>query len=329
MEQQLLPLEAHALPRAGLLGNPSDLYSGAVIAFTFPAFRASVRIEPAGPENEAGSLAEDPTADLVVDWSRASQLDPLGLEGLPRLVAAALRRFVDRFPLASPGATERILLRASTDIPRQVGLAGSSAVVVATLRVLAAWQGREIAALELAEMALAAETEELNTLAGPQDRLAQAHEGLVHMDFRQIPWRAKLLDTARMPPALVAWDPEPGRDSGAVHDDVRARWEAGDPGVRGVLAEFPVLVAEGLECLRSGDHRRLRALVDENFDLRARIFPIDERQRRLVELGRAAGAGTKFCGSGGAVLCVVEEPGELARVEAAFAEAGCPALRVP
>ncbi|MEE8467911.1 MAG: hypothetical protein V3T22_05620, partial [Planctomycetota bacterium] len=107
------------------------------------------------------------------------------------------------------------------------------------------------------------------------------------------------------------------------------RWEAGDPGVRGVMEKFPALVAEGLECLHSGDHRRLRELVDENFDLRARIFPIDERQRRLVELGRAAGAGTKFCGSGGAVLCVVEEPGELTRVETAFSEAGFPALRVP
>ncbi|MEE8469208.1 MAG: hypothetical protein V3T22_12180, partial [Planctomycetota bacterium] len=159
MDRRPLPLEAHALPRAGLLGNPSDLYGGAVIAFTFSAFRARVRIEPAGSEDEAGSLA----GSLVVDWPRAPQLEPLALDGLPRLVAAALRRFVDRFPLPTPGATERILLRASTDIPRQVGLAGSSAVVVATLRALAAWQGREIAPLELAEMALAAETEELNT----------------------------------------------------------------------------------------------------------------------------------------------------------------------
>ena len=99
--------------------------------------------------------------------------------------------------------------------------------------------------------------------------------------------------------------------------------------MRSVLAEFPVLVAEGLECLRSGDHRRFRELVDENFDLRARIFSIPERHRRLVELGRAAGAGTKFCGSGGAVVCVVEDPGELTGVEAAFSEAGFPVLRVP
>ena len=127
----------------------------------------------------------------------------------------------------------------------------------------------------------------------------------------------------------MAWDPEPGRDSGVVHDGVQARWEAGDPGVRSVLAELPVLVAEGLECLRSGDRRRLRQLVDENFDLRARIFPIDGRHRRLVEMGRAAGAGTKFCGSGGAVLCVVEEPLELLRVEGTFAAAGFPTTYVP
>lgn len=309
------------MPRVGLLGNPSDLYGGAVIAFTFPTFRAGLRIEPAVSGNEGQGLC--------VDWARAAELDPLALDGLPQLSAAALRRFVGRFPVPTTGTTERVLLRASTDIPRQVGLAGSSAVIVATLRALAAWQGREMVPLELAEMALAAETEELNILAGPQDRVVQAHEGLVHMDFARTPWSVTVLDSACMPPALVAWDPEPGRDSGAVHDDVRARWEAGDPGVRGVLAELPVLVAEGLECLSSGDHGRLRELVDENFDLRARIFHITERHRRLVEIGRAAGAGTKFCGSGGAVLCVVEEPDELSRVEAAFTEAGLPTVRVP
>jgi len=308
------------LPRAGLLGNPSDLYGGAVIAFTFPGFRAGVRIESAESGNEGESLA--------VDWPPARELDPHALEGLQQLTAAALRRFVERFPAPTSAATQRIRLHASTDIPRQVGLSGSSAVIVATLRALAAWQGREISPLELAEMALAAETQELNILAGPQDRLAQAYEGLVHMDFSDTDWRVTVLDPACLPPALVAWDPKPGRDSGSVHDDVRARWEAGDPGVRGVLAELPVLAAEGLECLRSGDHRRLRELVDENFDLRARIFHIAERHRRLVEVGRAAGAGTKFCGSGGAVLCVVREPDELERVEAAFSEACLPTLRV-
>ena len=321
MNQQPLPLEAHALPRAGLLGNPSDLYGGAVIAFTFPAFRAGVRIESVGSGIEAQGL--------VVDWERVQELDPLALDGLPQLSAAALRRFVGRFPVPTTGTTERVLLRASTDIPRQVGLAGSSAVIVATLRALAAWQGRAMTPLDLASMALAAETEELNILAGPQDRVVQAHEGLVHMDFAHTPWSVTVLDPACMPPALVAWDPKPGLDSGAVHDDVRARWEAGDPGVRGVLAELPVLVAEGMECLRAGDHARLRELVDENFDLRARIFHITERHRRLIEVGRSAGAGTKFCGSGGAVLCVVEEPDELTRVEAAFSEAGFPTLRVP
>lgn len=305
----------------GLLGNPSDLYGGAVIAFTFGGFHAQVRLERAASEGEAPGL--------FVNWPAANELDPMTLEGLPRLAAAALRRLAARFPGAVPEADERTRLHASTDIPRQVGLSGSSAVIVASLRALAAWQGRELAPLELAELALAAETEELGILAGPQDRVAQAFEGLVHMEFHETPWRVTALDPTLLPPALVAWDPNPGHDSGVVHNDVRARWEAGDAEVRGVMAELPSLVAEGLECLHSGDHRRLRELVDVNFDLRASVFPIAARHRQLVELGRAAGAGTKFCGSGGAVLCVVEAPDELTRVEAAFSEAGFPTLRVP
>lgn len=323
MNPRPLPLEASALPRVGLLGNPSDMYGGAVIAFTFDGFRARVRLE-----SSAGASADD-ARDLEVDWAAAGRTDPLTLEGLPRLAAAALRRLAARFPGTASGCGERVVLRASTDIPRQVGLAGSSAVVVASLRALAAWQGRELAPLALAELALSAEAEELGIVAGPQDRVAQAFEGLVHMELEGAPWRVTALDPALLPPALVAWDPNPGRDSGAKHDDVRARWEAGNAEVRGVMAELPSLAAEGVECLRAGDHRRLRELVDENFDLRARVFPIDERHRRMVALGRAAGAGTKFCGSGGAVLCVVEARDELARVEAAFSEAGFPTLRVP
>ena len=39
--------EGRARPRVGLLGNPSDLYGGAVVAFTFEDFLTRVNLEPA------------------------------------------------------------------------------------------------------------------------------------------------------------------------------------------------------------------------------------------------------------------------------------------
>ena len=53
-------------------------------------------------------------------------------------------------------------------------------------------------------------------------------------------------------------------------------------------------------------------LVNENFDTRAAIWPLAADDRALVELGRAHGAATKLTGSGGAVLAVVAQIGDLA-----------------
>ena len=42
--------------------------------------------------------------------------------------------------------------------------------------------------------------------------------------------------------------------------------------------------------------------------LRARIYPIDEDNSRMVQLARSVGASCKFCGSGGAVVGTCPAP---------------------
>jgi len=54
-------------------------------------------------------------------------------------------------------------------------------------------------------MALAVETEDLGIAAGPQDRYAQAHEGLVLMDFAGAAPQVTRLDTALLPALFLAW----------------------------------------------------------------------------------------------------------------------------
>ena len=60
-----------------------------------------------------------------------------------------------------------LALRASSDIPRQVGLGGSSALILALLRALHACHDRAATPLDLAAMAWKAETRDLGIVAGP------------------------------------------------------------------------------------------------------------------------------------------------------------------
>jgi glucuronokinase len=283
---------ARARPRASLLGNPSDMYGGAGVAFTFTDFAAAVTLT----ESRAPSIAP---GVLAATW---------------QVFGAGVRDLPPRPPFA---------VACTTDVPRQVGLAGSSAIAVAFLRALHAWYGLRADATEIARLALAAEVDVLGIRAGPMDRLAQSHEGLLAMDFARpfAPASTTRLPVALLPPLLIAYDLAP-KSSGAVHQPVYERWLRGDPEVRAVLAGYRPLVAAGVAALRARDGAELRRLANANFDLRARLFAIRDRDLAMIELGRARGAATKFCGSGGAVLALPADPADVPALAQAYAAAG-------
>lgn len=284
----------HAFPRAGLLGNPSDIYGGRVIAFSFENFRAEVAIEPAD----------------------ARDVDPRG-----GLLGALWKLFEERH---LPGrAAPAFRMRFESNIPRQVGLAGSSAIIVAGLRALMEWFSVRIEPIDQARLALDAETDVLRIVAGPMDRVIQVYEGLQYIDCKRL--RAdgvRSIPLARLPPAFVAFDPHPGEDSGVVHTPVRDRWLRGDPEVVHAIGLFPGLADEGLARLEAGDAPALMWLLDRNFDTRASIFDISERNLRMVQVGREQGAATGFAGSGGAVVGLVDDAAKLPAIEAAYRRAG-------
>jgi glucuronokinase len=220
-------------------------------------------------------------------------------------------------------------LSLESTIPRQVGLAGSSAIAIAALRALAARRELALEPWELAALALRAERDVLGIAAGPQDRVAQACGGLVFMDFGKPlgPDTATRLDPAHLPALAIGWDPAPGESSGVTHDDLRARFDRGDERVRAAMETFARLAREGRACLEAGDVSGLCARVDRNFDLRAEILSLRPRDVELVALARRSGAAAKFCGSGGAAVAVAEDPSRLGFVEAAWRGAGFESLR--
>ena len=325
------PQMTWARPRVGLLGNPSDGYGGKVIAFTFEDFAARVRIEdaehvavvsPSGATREEESLAA--LATLTCDDRRAGDGTELPRAALARFLRHCEGTRVGPAVLAPDSPLRRFRLSFTTDIPRQVGLAGSSAIVTATLRALALRFAAPLPPALLAELALAAETEELGIAAGPQDRVVQAHGGLLHMDFAAPRSAASptRLDPRLLPPLFVAWSPAPGAPSGDAHREVRRRFAAGDPAIVEALAVFATLADEGRAALEEGDHERLCNLVDRNFDTRAAIWPLRPEDRELVRIGRERGAAVKLAGSGGGVVGIPRDPASLPSLREAYLAAG-------
>ena len=315
-----------AYARVGLLGNPSDGYGGKAIAFSLYDFRARVSIEASdhfaihpGPSDQHS----------FASLSRACQVfRTAGCEDGIRLLRAAILRFAGHAEalgaIAEDDPRLRFTMCYETDIPRQVGLSGSSAIIIAALRALMAWFEIEIEPATLAELALAAEVEDLGIPAGAMDRVVQAYEGMLQMDLREprTPNSYTRMDMSCLPPLFVVWDRRGGQASSVAHGELRARWQSGDPEVRQVIQSLRELVDAGVTCLETSDGAGFRELVNRNFELRSRIFPISERDRELVAMARDSGAAAKLCGAGGAILGIPVEESQIAELAHAYRRAG-------
>lgn len=288
--------EGWAPARAALAGNPSDGYGGAVLAVTVEDFSARVRVQP------ATSLAVDPDAELV---------------------EATVRRFarvIDPRALATA-------VRWETTIPRSVGLGGSSAIVIATLRALCSLHQVALDPAELARFALAVETDELGIAAGLQDRVAQSFGGLTFMEFSGA-GRFEALPVALLPPLVVAWRREASAESGTVHGELRRRHAGADAGVSGAMAALADRAREARDALLAGDHPVFARSVDGSFDLRQRLMTLDPRHVAMIDCARNHGAAANYTGSGGAIVAVCSDPVHRAAVEAALADIGCESCRL-
>ena len=286
-----------ASARAALAGNPSDGYGGAVLAVTLDVLRAEAVAVPA----------------------QGQQVDPPN-----PLVDAAIERFARELEPAARSTA----VRWRTDVPRGVGLGGSSAIVIATLRALCGLHGVSVAPAELASFALAVETEELGIAAGLQDRVAQAYGGLTFMEFapRQ---RYERLDPAGLPPLVVAWVSGAAQDSHPVHASLRSRFEDGAPGVAEAMRELAAVARSGRDALLASDHREFGRAVDASFDIRNRVMALESRHVALVHRARALGAHVNYTGSGGAIVAVCRHGGHAREVASELGAGGYGTLSVP
>ncbi|MDQ3812582.1 MAG: GHMP kinase [Armatimonadota bacterium] len=321
-------IEAVAYARAGLVGNPSDGYFGKTISFTMRNFAARV------------VLYDWPTLEILPGETDLVRFDSLGAlaetvrrngyYGALRLVTAALKKFHDYCAEHKIELPRRnFSIRYETDIPRQVGLAGSSAIITATFRALMGFYGIVIPQEILPNWVLATERDELGITAGLQDRVAQTYEGLVYMDFS----REKLerdgygtyqkLDPSLLPPLYLAYKVELSEISGVSHNNLRECWERGDPEVHAAMREFAALTDRARACLLAGRHDELAQIIDANFDLRCKIMNVNRAHLQMVKIARACGASAHFPGSGGAILGTYPNLEVYARLQDELTKIGC------
>lgn len=317
-----------AYARSGLLGNPSDGYNGKTISFIIKNFHAEIvlyewgRLEILPSESDKGKF--NSIYDLVGDVRLH------GYYGGMRLIKATIKRFVDycndrNIDLHS----QNFSIRYSSNIPRQVGLAGSSSIIVATLRCLMEFYDVQIPEEAQPSFVLSVEQEELGISAGLQDRVIQVYEGLVYMNFDKIVkksvdgffcYKYERLDPGLLFNTYIAYHAGLSEPTEVYHNDIRGRFLRGEDSVVNSMQRFAELTEEGKQALYDGDSRRFSALINENFDLRRKISNLPDWQTEMVETARACGASAKFAGSGGAIVGTYESEQMLNKLKSRFTD---------
>jgi len=321
-------IRTRAYARAGLIGNPSDGFFGKTISVIVKNFSACVlcyesprlSIMPQACDRTSYADLKELTEDVARD----------GYYGGVRLIKAALKRFADECAVRGIELPLRqCTLEYSTNVPVRVGLAGSSAIVTATIRALQQFYEVEIPQAVLPNVILSVERDELGIGAGLQDRVAQVYEGAVFMDFdrsymaRHGHGQYEFLDPSLLPPLFVAYHDHLAEGTELTHNPLRERFNRGDPEVLEAVARWAELAEQARTAIVAHRGTEIGPLMNENLDLRSAVVGISDGNRRLVEIGRDLGAATKFAGSGGAVIGTYDgDPERLTRLRLAYEDFG-------
>lgn len=254
--------------RAALAGNPSDGFGGAVCAVVVPDLAVTASV-----------VDGDPDASIP-------------------LITAVLRRFEREVAHVGVGRTVEF----ESSIPRLVGLAGSSAIIIEALWCLSVDTGVPLEPMEVARLAHAIERVDLGIAGGWQDQLIQSHGFSALMDFAGEHSITPLaFTTQRTIPLYLAWSTNAAESSTVTHGELQSRSHPDD----GVIAAFAEAAHGAAAACAAGDVHRLKEAMNESFDLRSQIMTLNPRQRQMVSEARELGACANYAGSGGAIIGVV------------------------
>jgi glucuronokinase len=327
----MIIIRKQAYARAGLLGNPSDGYNGKTISIIIRNFVASVvlyewdTVDIILAQNDGASFGS------IHDLARDVRLH--GYYGGIRLIKATIKRFVEYCDHNSVQLHDRnFSIRYQSDIPRQVGLAGSSAIIVATLRCLMQFYNVAIPSELQPSLVLSVERDELGIAAGLQDRVIQVYEGAVYMNFDIsvehrmngiVYYDYEPIDMELLPPLYLSFSNMLAEPTEVFHNDIRSRFNHGEEKVVTAMKHCAFLAEKGRSALVNRDYKTLNKLMNENFDTRRSIYSIAPWQVAMVETARSCGASATFAGSGGAVIGTYDSEEMFQRICGEMAKIGC------
>ncbi len=330
-------VQARSFARAGLLGNPSDGYFGKTISFAFTEFCVDLRLVESSRLRFVPGEVDDASFDSPRQLVRDLRL--YGYYGGIRMLKAVAKLFFEYCEEHQLAIPERnFTAEYKINIPRLVGLSGSSAICSAMLKALMEFYDVAIPLEEQPTLIMNAERDELGIACGLQDRVAQIYNGLTFMDFdRELVEGTGHGRYERLDPQVfsapgglrlyIAYDPRRAEESGKAHKKVKRLFQQQNHDVVVAMSEFADIAQQGRDALVAGELSRLPALINANFDLRDRIFNVAEENRHMVMVARSAGASAKFAGSGGAIVGTYGSEAEFERLSAALQAIGCRTLK--
>lgn len=343
------PAVGRAHPRIGLLGNPSDGYGGKVIGVSVASEGFAQVVA-----TESDRFVVHCNSDHELEESFANlgefveHAEDRGLYyGARTLVLAAVmvfakvyQRYLEKKNGSEArdgkdvlGALPNCQLTYSTTIPTRVGLSGSSAIVLATLRALARFFNTSLEEINndihvWPVLMRSAEADILGISCGLQDRVVQVMQGCVAMDFtegrEEESWER--LSEDGLPELWIAYAEKGrvGESSGKVHGSLKERYLRKDPVLLGIIKQLVEVADSGrqilYECARGSLERlgEFAALINKNFELRLALVGaegIGEQNMKLVSTAKGAGFAAKMTGSGGCALCIPDPIRELTEEE--------------
>lgn len=325
-------VNTRSFPRAGFLGNPSDGYFGKTMSFAFSDYCVDLTLTESAKMRFVPGEVDDATFDSPEKLVRDIRL--YGYYGGIRMLKAVAKLFFEYcFEHGIQLENRNFTAEYRTNIPRLVGLSGSSAICSAMLKALMKFYSVEIPLEHTPTICLEAEKLELGINCGFQDRVIQMYNGLVFMDFEKSFVEAnnrgiyERLDPALLPNVYVAFDPNRAEESGKAHKKVKKLFEEKKPDILSAMSEFADIAQKGRDALVAGRKNLIADLVNANFDLRDRIFNVAELNRNMVMTARESGASAKFAGSGGAIVGTYEDEAQFAALGAKLAEIGCTTIK--
>ncbi|MDR0391220.1 MAG: hypothetical protein LBH59_04895 [Planctomycetaceae bacterium] len=324
-------IRCSAYARVGLIGNPSDAYNGKTIAVIVKNFRARITLYKWDRIEIIPSQSDESVFQSIDEMTQDVKLH--GYYGGIRLVKAAVYGFA--IYCKSRGIKlhdQNFSIRYDTTIPRQVGMAGSSAIVVATLRALMSFYGVVIPKRVLPSLVLSIEREQLNITAGLQDRVAQVYEGCVYMDFSKeaesveegfVCGSYEELPLQLLPSFYVSYSTDFGEPTEVFHNNLRFRYNNGEPAVVKAMSQFAEITVAAKKAILSKDWDKLDSLINQNFDLRRSICQLPPEHILMVETARSCGVSAKFAGSGGAIVGICPDQNTLTKLREKMENIGC------